>query len=260
MVPESLLTLYAAGLVTGLPVVSGDEMTYAVPIFESNIIYQGFRSIHIGGRHVTEYLIKLLGKRGMNFGTNSDFKYISNMKEQYCFVSQNLQSNRGLLAKKPEEFTVPFYYNSTKPIILKSERFEAPEVIFEPQYLDLPSPTLSETVFDAIMQTDINYRRDYFRNIVLSGGNTLFRNFAIRLNNDLKPLVLNKIMGGDTSKLTNQYIAIESHSYNRFMSYIGGVSFANLSRGKSLSWSQKNEWDSDPNSVIKRWTFPYPLD
>ena len=41
-------------------------------------------------------------------------------------------------------------------------------------------------LFDSIMKCDIDIRKDLYDNIVLSGGNTMFKGMEIRLRNELR--------------------------------------------------------------------------
>ena len=70
------------------------------------------------------------------------------------------------------------------------ERFLGPEVFFHPEFAnpDFNVP-LSETVDTVIQNCPIDCRRDLYKNIVLSGGSTMFKDFARRLERDLKRTV-----------------------------------------------------------------------
>jgi actin-related protein 2 len=50
----------AEGNVTGTVLDSGDGVSHVIPVFEGNIQTDNIRRLDIAGRHVTEYLIKLL--------------------------------------------------------------------------------------------------------------------------------------------------------------------------------------------------------
>lgn len=63
------------------------------------------------------------------------------------------------------------------------ERFLGPEMFFHPEFIhqDWRSP-LDEVIDNAIQSCPIDYRRQLYKNIVLSGGSTLFDGFDKRLN------------------------------------------------------------------------------
>ena len=70
------------------------------------------------------------------------------------------------------------------------ERFLGPEVFFHPEFSnpDFNTP-LSETVDTVIQNCPIDCRRALYKNIVLSGGSTMFKDFGRRLERDLKRMV-----------------------------------------------------------------------
>jgi actin-related protein 3 len=58
------------------------------------------------------------------------------------------------------------------------ERFLGPEMFFHPEFIhqDWKTP-LDEVIDDAIQSCPMDYRRQLYKNIVLSGGSTLFTGF-----------------------------------------------------------------------------------
>lgn len=61
----------------------------------------------------------------------------------------------------------------TDHVQLGSERFRAPEILFDPEIIGLEYPGIHQIVVDAINRTDLDLRKSLFGNIVLSGGSTL---------------------------------------------------------------------------------------
>jgi len=61
------------------------------------------------------------------------------------------------------------------------ERFEAPEVLFNPSIAGLELPGMAECVFHAIKEGDATARADLFKHILLSGGTTMFPGFSTRM-------------------------------------------------------------------------------
>lgn len=46
-------------------------------------------------------------------------------------------------------------------------RFRAPEVLLKPEMMGSESPGIHETIYNSIMKTDIDIRKDLYKNIVL---------------------------------------------------------------------------------------------
>ena len=60
-----------------------------------------------------------------------------------------------------------------------SERFKAPEILFNPELIGLEYAGIHQVVVDSINRTDLDLRKNLFANVVLSGGSTLYKgNFS----------------------------------------------------------------------------------
>ena len=146
---QAKLTLYCEGLQTGIILDSGDGVTHCIPIFEDYILPQNIKRLDIAGKHITEYLIKLLQMKGYAFNSSADFELVREIKEKYCFVSCDIDSDRKLDAETT-------YYNSIhklpdgRKIRISNEKFEAPEILFNPNLIKNESPGVHEMLFDSI--------------------------------------------------------------------------------------------------------------
>ena len=146
---QAKLTLYCEALQTGIILDSGDGVTHCIPIFEDFILPQNIKRLDIAGRHITEYLIKLLQMKGYSFNSSADFELVREIKEKYCFVSCDIDSDRKLDAETT-------YYNSIhklpdgRKIRISNEKFEAPEILFHPFLIKNESPGVHEMLFDSI--------------------------------------------------------------------------------------------------------------
>lgn len=89
--------------------------------------------MNVAGRHVTHNLIKLLQQKGYNFNNYIDFEMIREMKEKVCFVSGDYEMDQKISLTTTAydmEYTLP----DGRKINIGRERFEAPEVLFNPNY------------------------------------------------------------------------------------------------------------------------------
>lgn len=82
------------------------------------------------------------------------------------------------------------------------ERFEAPEVLFKPFLVDKESVGMSEMLFNTIQSVEIDLRSELYKHIVLSGGSTMYPGLPSRLEKDVTELYLNRVLQGDTSRLS----------------------------------------------------------
>ena len=147
--PQAKLTLYCEGLEDGMILDSGDGVTHCIPIVDGYILHHNIMRLDIAGRHITEYLTKLLQMKGYAFNSTADFELIKELKEKYCFVSCDIESDR----KLDHETT---YYNTLhrlpdgRKIRISNEKFEAPEILFHPFLIQNESPGMHEMVFNSI--------------------------------------------------------------------------------------------------------------
>ena len=70
---SAALSLYSASKFTGLCIDSG-ESTNIVPIFDGSMLPFAIKKLNIGGKDLTEYLLKLLEQLGLRFSTSWEKK------------------------------------------------------------------------------------------------------------------------------------------------------------------------------------------
>uniref|UniRef100_A0A6T0ER23 Actin-related protein 2 n=1 Tax=Emiliania huxleyi TaxID=2903 RepID=A0A6T0ER23_EMIHU len=165
---QAVLTLYAQGLLTGVVVDSGDGVTHIVPVYEGYALPANIRRLDVAGRHMTEYLIKLLLLRGYTFNRSADYETVREMKEQVCYVGYDLELEKKLALETTtvmEAYTLP----DGRVIKVGAERFEAPEALFQPRLVDVDGKGLGELLFQVINTADMDLRPEFYKHIVLSG-------------------------------------------------------------------------------------------
>lgn len=239
--PQAILVLYAQGLVTGVVVDSGDGVTHIMPICENFLLPHLVGRMNIAGRDITEHMVKLLTLRGYTFHKTSDFDVVREIKENMCFISADIEMDRRI-AKETTSYVVPYTLPDGRVIKVSGERFEAPEVLFQPFQIGHETVGLSELIFKTIMKADINLRKQFFQTIVVSGGTTMFPGLSTRIENDLKNLVLKEVLKNDRKQLKTYKIKVEDPPNRRYLVYLGATVLANLTAEKSNSWISKDEF------------------
>lgn len=126
---------------------------------------------------------------------------------------------------------------------LANERQRAPEVLFHPMYIGLEYLGLQELLATGIVRADLDLRRTLFKQIVLTGGSTLFSGLGDRLLNELRKLA---------PKETR--IRITAPPERLFSTYLGGSILSSLASFKKL-WISKLEYEEEGLTVIHRRTF-----
>ena len=239
---QAVLTLYAQGLLTGVVVDSGDGVTHIVPVYEGFALPQSIRRLDVAGRHLTEYLIKLLLLRGYTFNRTADFEVVREIKEKVCYVGYDLELEKKLALETTtvvQSYTLP----DGRVIKVGAERFEAPEALFQPQLLDVEGKGLSDLVFDVINSADINVRPELYKHIVLSGGSTMYPGLPSRLEKELRAIYLKQVAKGDKAQAAKLKLRIEDPPRRKHMVFLGGSVLADIMKDKEAFWMTKAEYE-----------------
>lgn len=99
-------------------------------------------------------------------------------------------------------------------------------------FLDLRTP-LPDVIDICVQSAPIDTRRGLYKNVVLSGGSTMFKGFQKRLQTDLKKIVDDRIaesnarLGGDVISHPVE-VNVVSHPVQRFAVWFGGSVVASL--------------------------------
>ncbi len=96
-----------------------------------------------------------------------------------------------------ESYTLP----DGRVIRVGSERFEAPECLFQPHLVDVEQPGIAEFLFNTIQTADVDIRTSLYKAIVLSGGSSMYPGLPSRMEKEIKQLWLTKVLGGNPERL-----------------------------------------------------------
>jgi actin-related protein 3 len=163
------------------------------------------------------------------------------VKEMYSYVCPDLGKEFAKFDEKPEKY-FKTYEGIKKTTGQKYtcdvgyERFLGPEVFFNPEIFssDFTTP-LPDVVDDAIVKCPIDVRRGLYKNVVLSGGTTMFKDFGRRLQRDIKKLVDNRMqanitrlgaMASKTAVPPPIDVNVVSHPMQRYAVWFGGSMLA----------------------------------
>ncbi|EWC46630.1 actin-related protein 2 [Drechslerella stenobrocha 248] len=248
---QAVLALYAQGLSSGVVVDSGDGVTHIVPVYESVVLNHLTRRLDVAGRDVTRQLIKLLLRRGYALNRTADFETVRQIKEKLCYVSYDLK-----LDQKLAEETTVLVENYTLPdgrvIRIGSERFEAPECLFQPHLVDCDQEGLGEFLFSTIQSADVDVRSSLFKAIVLSGGSSMYPGLPSRLEKELKQQWLTKVLHGDPTRLSKFKVRVEDPPRRRHLVFMGGSVLGNIMADNPGLWITKAEWEEQGKRALEK--------
>ncbi len=248
---QAMLTLAAQGLMHGVVVDSGDGVTHVVAVYDGYVPPNLIRRLDVAGRHVTQYLIKLLLLRGYAFNRTADFDTVRQIKEKCCYVAHDIVTERALAQETTclmESFTLP----DGRVIKLGRERFEAPEALFNPSLIDSEKSGMADMVFEMIQSADIDCRADYYKHIVLSGGTSMYPGLPTRLEKDLRDRYIKDILKGNAERMKKIKIKIEDPPRRKHMVWIGGSVFADIMKDQNKVWITKQEYEEQGLRCINK--------
>ncbi|KAK9916352.1 hypothetical protein WJX75_001609 [Coccomyxa subellipsoidea] len=248
---QAVLTLYAQGLVTGLVVDIGDGVTHIIPVIEGCSFPHLTKRLNVAGRDVTACLVDLLQRRGYALNRSADFDTVRELKEHLCFVSADCKRDLQLAREttcQQRAYTLP----DGRTIRVGSERFMAPEALFNPSLLDVESPGIAQQVFQCIQEMDVDNRTSLYQHIVLSGGSTMLPGLTTRLDKDMRALYLQRVLKGEKEGLRKFKMKIENPPLREHIVFSGGSVLADIMQSQDHFWISRQEWQEDPHRAIKK--------
>ncbi|NP_001170315.1 Actin-related protein 3-like [Zea mays] len=230
---------------TGVVVDVGDGATHIVPVADGYVIGSSIRSIPITGKDVTQFIHQLLKERGENIPPEESFDVARRIKEMYCYTSSDVVKEFNKHDREPSKYVK--HWTGIKPKTgakytcdIGYERFLGPEIFFNPEMYNNDFTTPLQVVIDRCIQSSpIDTRRALYKNIVLSGGSTMFKDFHRRLQRDLKKIVdarvrasNSRLLSGDAKFFSDNIIYdfqaqpievnVVSHPIQRYAVWFGG--------------------------------------
>merc|ERR1712137_1530165 len=192
---------------TGTVIDSGDGVTHVIPVAEGYVIGSSIKHIPIAGRDITYFVQQLLRDRNetSNMPADESLRIAEKIKEDYGYVCGDMVKEFRKYDNEPEKYIIKHEAldsrtNKSYSIDIGYERFLAAEIFFNPEIYssDFLTP-LPEVVDGVIHSAPIDVRRGLYKNIVLSGGSTMYDHFGRRLQRDIKAIVDERLYASEVA-------------------------------------------------------------
>uniref|UniRef100_A0A8C3HZ90 Actin-related protein 3 n=1 Tax=Chrysemys picta bellii TaxID=8478 RepID=A0A8C3HZ90_CHRPI len=243
---------------TGIVIDSGDGVTHVIPVAEGYVIGSCIKHIPIAGRDITYFIQQILREREVGIPPEQSLETAKAIKEKYCYICPDIVKEFAKYDINPQKWIKQYTginaINKNKFIIdIGYERFLGPEIFFHPE---LANPdfmeSISDVVDEVIQNCPIDVRRPLYKNVVLSGGSTMFRDFGRRLQRDLKRIVdarlkLSEELSGGRIKPKPVEVQVITHHMQRYAVWFGGSMLASTTEFFQVCHTKKDYEEYGPS-------------
>jgi len=222
---------------TGTVIDSGDGVTHVIPVAEGYVIGSSIKHIPLAGRDMTAFVQQLMRDRNEPIPPSESLEVAKKVKELYSYVCPDLVKEFEKYDSEPDKWFKT--HQEINPVTKQPytvdvgyERFLGPEIFFNPEIFSSDFLTPLPQVVDTVIQScPIDVRRGLYKNVVLSGGSTMFKDFGRRLQRDLKRFVDYRIkrseeLSGGRIKAVPMETNVISHHMQRYAVWFGGSMLA----------------------------------
>ncbi|EMR11154.1 hypothetical protein PNEG_00750 [Pneumocystis murina B123] len=241
---------------TGTVIDSGDGVTHVTPVVDGYVIGSALKHIPIAGRDITYFVQSLLRDRNES---DSSLKTAERIKEEYSYVCSDIIKEFNKYDREPERFQKYFVETSSdKKVVVDVgyERFLGPEIFFHPEIAtsDFLTP-LPEVVDNVIQASPIDVRRGLYKNIVLSGGSAMFKDFGKRMQRDIRQIVDRRIRKGEErsgAKSGGLEVNVISHKKQKNAVFVGASLISQAPEFLSYCYTKKDYEEYGPG-IVRRF-------
>lgn len=234
--PPAVLSLYASGRTTGVVLDVGEGVTHAVPVYEGFALPHSVTRSDVAGRDVTRQMQLQLRRSGLSFTTTAEADLVKTMKEESCFVTRTPLVDDSTEKDARTQYTLP----DGQVISLSTERYQAPNILFDPSLIGSEEAGVADVLVDSIMKSDIDLRSTFFSQVVLAGGSTLLSGFGDRMLYEVR-----------SRSPSHTKIRISAPPDRVNSAFVGGSILGSLATFKSM-WTSKTDYEEHGVNVLHR--------
>ncbi|KAJ5077395.1 actin-7-related [Anaeramoeba ignava] len=240
LVDSGRLSLLSFGQRSGTVIEIG-EQNFHVSIY-NNTSYSPFAFVEseISGREATEHFLKLLSNRSFFLTSFAERQIAADMKN-FCSVSLDFAKD----FSNEKKAKIIYEFPDGQEIDLYEEVFLVPEIFFQPSLIGLDSLSVQDAFFELEKKTEkenffTNWgksKKEIFKKVYLTGGSTMFPNFAERLQKEINNF---------GNEFETEVISTPERKYSP---WIGGSILGSLKEYEDL-FINKKEYEEFGDSII----------
>ncbi|KAH3761450.1 actin, cytoplasmic 2 [Pelomyxa schiedti] len=199
-----LLSLFCSARTTGAAVDTGDSATQTVLVFEGYTL-QSSNKLDFAGGNLTEYLVRSFNARGHSFSTRAEREVVNCIKEKLAYVALDFTAE---MNKAASSYEISYELPDGEHISVGNERCDA------------------------------EIRQDFYRNIVLSGGTSMFPGLSERMHKEMTALAP-----------ANAKIKIIAPPERKYSAWLGGSILGSLGSFQK-KWINGAEYDECGPAIV----------
>jgi actin-related protein len=188
------------------------------------------------------YMMEIPTERRYSFTTTAEREIVRDAKEKLPYIALDIDTEMKTAtgsSDKEKTHELP----GGNIIMVASERFRCPDVLFQPPFIGKESSGIHDTTSQSIMKCDVDIRRYLYSNGILFDGTTMFAGIGVRMTNELTamPPSTMKINGGASPE-------------RKYSVSIGGSILSSLRTFQQM-WISKNEYDESRPTIVHQKCF-----
>jgi centractin len=239
-IPPSILSLYASGRTTGVVLDVGEGVTHAAPVYEGFALQHSVSRSDVAGRDVTRQLQLQLRQSGICLTTTAEADLAKTIKEEVCYLTPTPLYDEAALKDARAQAKTQYRLPDGQAVSLSSERYEAPNVLFDPTLFGSEEMSVADVLVQSIMKSDVDLRPKLFSQIVLAGGTTLLPGFGERLLYEVR-----------SRSSPHTQIRISAPPERLDSCFVGGSILASLATFKTM-WVSRADYLEHGSNILHR--------
>lgn len=233
---QSMFNFLSFGKFNGINIDSGEDVTHFVPIVDGIPYYYGTLRVDIGGKNLTEYMVRLVNEAGYFISTSQKKEMIKDLKEKICVVAYDFEEYIQIAEKI--EYKLP----DNSSIFLRDEIFKCPEALFDPIKIGKEDEdNFAKMCCNSINRCKNNDRNNISSCILLSGGNSMFKGLDERLRIEIKNIALESY---------KEDVRVESSE--KYSAWIGEQAFSKFNNIEEILISKTEYYEKGSMVVDKK--------
>ena len=234
---QAVFPLISKGCFTGFSLESGEGITQLVPVYDGFALNHAARKFSLSGSDLSEYMLLLLRDKNYRFSSLSEINLAKAIKEKVCYVAENCEKEKNEI--EISDFILP----DGNSILIKQEKINCPEALFDPKTMGKEEEGIVEACFGSVQKCDNDLKSEIFGNIVISGGNTNFKGFNNRFLLEMK-------------KKVKDEFEIKIHDVeDKIRAVWEGANIFSMKSFMESNWISKMEYEEYGKTILHRKCF-----